>query len=314
MFLICDLHVSKEELRLLSCLNFLDHMKKECIKTGDKKLAILGDIFHTSNSIRNQMFVPIFMKLLEMKKEGIELFFIPGNHDIFNKDNSGALAETFSAFGTYIQKSQTIEIDGFSYDFLAYTEDFTEIPNNADVLLTHLSIEGFWPSTSIPQEKFNHYSLVVSGHVHKHQQSGKFYFVGAPYSCNRGESSYQHGYARINGYDITHYDYNDAPEYLTIRAEDFNSGIDYSNKIVTVQLSKKIENFVKLRDILFEKGAVDVTPEFIKEEMTDMSEHKIDANEGVIKSAAKYLREIKAEKVDNTKLLECFKEVLKRCV
>jgi len=312
MFITCDLHVSKEELRLLSCLNFLDFLQKECLKTGDKKLAILGDIFHTSNSIKNQMFVPIFMKFLEMKKNGIDLYFIPGNHDIYNKDNSGALAETFSAFGTYIQKSATLNIDGTEYDFLAYTEDSSDIPNNSDILLTHLSIEGFWPANYMLKDSFEHYNLVVSGHVHKYQQEGKFFFVGAPYSCNRAESSYLHGYARINGYDIVHYDYNDAPEYMTINAEEFNKDIDYRNKIVTVQISKKIENFVKLRDILYERGAIDVLPEFQKEETIDTNEHNVDTNENVVKSAAKYIEEIKADKIDNAKLLACFKEVLRR--
>lgn len=312
MYITCDLHVSKEELRLISCLNFLDFLQKECIKNNDKNLAILGDIFHTSNSIRNQMFVPIFMKFLEMKNNGINLYFIPGNHDIYNKDNSGALAETFSAFGTYIQKSAIIEIDGTKYDFLAYTENPEDIPNNSDILLTHLSIEGFWPGNSISQESFSNYNLVVSGHIHKYQVSGKYFFVGAPYSINKAESSFLHGYARINGYDIVHLPYNDAPDYITINAEDFNEKINYTNKIVTVQINKKVENFVKLRDILYQKGAIDVLPEFIKEEVTDTSEHKIDKNEGVIKSAAKYLQEIKAEKIDNNKLLACFKEVLKR--
>ena len=45
----------------------------------------------------------------------------------------------------------------------------------------------------------------------------------------------------------------------------------------------------------------------------DENEHKIDTNESVVKSAAKYLNDIKAPEIDNVKLLKCFKEVLKRC-
>ena len=58
---------------------------------------------------------------------------------------------------------------------------------------------------------------------------------------------------------------------------------------------------------------MEVNPEFKKEEIIDTNEHKIDANESVVKSAAKYLNDIKAPEIDNVKLLKCFKEVLKRC-
>ena len=85
-----------------------------------------------------------------------------------------------------------------------------------------------------------------------------------------------------------------------------------ANKIVDVEISSKIENFVKLRDILLEKGAIEVNPVFLKEEVVeDNAEHKVDANEGVIKSAAKYINEIKDDKINNNKLLECFKNILK---
>ena len=58
---------------------------------------------------------------------------------------------------------------------------------------------------------------------------------------------------------------------------------------------------------------MEINPQFIKEEIVDTNEHKIDANESVVKSAAKYLNDIKAPEIDNVKLLKCFKEVLKRC-
>ena len=41
-----------------------------------------------------------------------------------------------------------------------------------------------------------------------------------------------------------------------------------------------------------------------KEEKVDTNEHKIDTNESVVKSAAKYLNDIKAPEIDNVKLLK----------
>ena len=228
MRLTCDLHFDKTQLRLLAGLNFLDFLKNDCLNNNDPYLAILGDIFQTGNNIKNQFFVPVFMKLLEIKNAGINLFFIPGNHDIISKDGDGTLVETFSAFGTFIQKSATIEINGYNYDFLAYTEDPSDIPHNSDILLTHLSIEGYWPKGAvIEQSAFDDYNLVVSGHVHKYQENGKFFFVGAPYSCNKGESfisflfvivfsiSFEmHKYSTKNGSKATYRKYISATKYM----------------------------------------------------------------------------------------------------
>ena len=84
------------------------------------------------------------------------------------------------------------------------------------------------------------------------------------------------------------------------------------NKIVDVELDSKVENFVKLRDILTEKGALEVNAIFIKNNLEDTGEHKINTNEGVVMSATKYLQETKVGGIDNKKLLECFKNVLTR--
>ena len=160
---------------------------------------------------------------------------------------------------------------------------------------------------------FDQYELVVSGHLHHEQHKGNFEFVGSPYPTNRGEGGKKNYFLVIKDTACELIEYNEGPDYLTINAEEFNENIDYTNKIVTVQINKKVENFVKLRDILFEKGALEVNPEFKKEEIVDTNEHKIDTNESVVKSAAKYLNDIKAPEIDNVKLLKCFKEVLKRC-
>ena len=92
-----------------------------------------------------------------------------------------------------------------------------------------------------------------------------------------------------------------------------DSSIEYKNNIVDVVIDSKIENFVKLRDIMISKGAVEVNPKFVKNEVADTSiRTKIDANEGVAVSMVKYLKETKKSDINNEKLLKCFKEVLNR--
>lgn len=313
-----DLHLTKDPLRIISVLNFLDYIGDYAKKNNIKHIVNLGDLFDRPESNSNA-FVPVFRKLLELSKTA-SIYSIIGNHELKDKFGNDTLVETFSSFGTFIQNNSTINIDGVDCDFLSYTENPQDIPNKGRILFGHLEVDGFFynpkkqvEGSMFSPELFDNYELVVSGHLHHEQHKNNFEFIGSPYPTNRGEGNKKNYFAIIRDTTCELVEYNDGPDYITILAENFNENINYTNKIVTVQLTKKVENFVKLRDILFEKGALEVLPEFIKEEIVDTNEHKIDTNEGVIKSAARYLQEVKAPEIDNNFLLKCFKEVLKKC-
>src|SRR5574344_507140 len=188
-----DLHINKDPIRVTECLNFLEYIDVYCEKNKINNIVVLGDVFHTSNNIKNQSFVPIFTKFLKMKEKGYKMFFIVGNHDMENKDND-CLIETFEAFGTFIKKSQTINIGGYDYDFLSYTEDPKDLKNNARVLFTHLAVNGFYynqklqdTSSLFTTDNLDQYNLVVSGHLHHMQEKNNLLFVGSPYQTRADE-------------------------------------------------------------------------------------------------------------------------------
>lgn len=315
-----DLHLDKSEIRLLTVLNFLDYIIEYVKEHKEIKSVInLGDTFHFSVTKNNQ-FIPVFNKFYELSKI-VKIYTIVGNHDTAEKSNDNTLSETFGSFGTFVKNNGTYEVEGLGKaDFMSFSDDIDFIPNNSEILFCHQSINGFWfnpnkqiENTLFSKEVFDKYLSVVSGHLHHYQQKDKFLFVGSPYPTNKGEANKKNYFAIIDeNYNIKLEEYSHAPDYITIKAEEFNKNFDFTNKIVDVEISSKIENFVKLRDILLEKGAIEVNPIFLKEEVVeDNAEHKVDANEGVIKSAAKYINEIKDDKIDNNKLLECFKNILK---
>lgn len=321
---IGDLHVSKEPIRLAECLNFLDYIQNYGKKNQIDKLIFLGDLFHTCNNVSYDSFIPFFNKMFELKNNGFELYVIAGNHDIRNKDGD-CLIESFIPFCNFYKKSATIEIDDVKYDFLSYTDNPQDIPNKGQVLFGHLEIENFWfnpvkkvDNSIFNQELFDSYETVVSGHLHKKQNVGKFNFIGTPYSTNRSECG-QHYFAILDRTKIEYIEYNEAPEYMTISIEEALEKIQnqeteiFKNKLLTIEISSKVEQFVKLRQMLLNIGAVDVKAEFIKKEEQDFSEHKINSNEGTIISMTKFLNEIKKPNIDNQELLKRFKVVLERC-
>lgn len=312
-----DTHLTKDPIRIITVSNFLDYIIDYCKKHNIKHVVNLGDLLDRPE-MKSDAFVPIFRKLKELSSIA-NLYSIIGNHEIKDKEGNDTLVETFGSFGKFIKSSETINIDGTDYDFLSYTDDPTKIPNKGRVLFGHLEIEGFYynPNRKIEEglfrsEMFDQYSLVVSGHLHHEQHRGIFEFVGSPYPTRRDEGGKQNYFAIIDGETCKLEEYNEGVDYIKIKAENFNENIDYSNKIVDVEITTKVENFVKLRDILLKRGALEINPIFIKEEIVDEAEHKVDTNEGVVKSAAKYLQDIKSEGIDNDKLLSCFKEILQR--
>ena len=318
-----DLHFNaKNNIRIIEGLNFLDYLQTYCAEHNIPNIIFGGDIFDTANSIKNQAFVPVFMKLFELSKQ-FHLYVFPGNHDIMSADND-CLAETFCAFSTFIKKSQTIEIDGVPCDFLAYTEDVSDIPNEGRILFGHLEVEGYYfnakkkvDSHIFTEDLFENYELVVSGHLHKKQEGKNLLFVGSPYETRKDEMGKENYfcvvYAEPNRpatYELIRYE--DAPKYMEINAEQFNKDLDFSNKMITIKISKKVENFVKLRDIMYAKGCISVEPEFIKENTpVDVGIHTISSTESVSVGMTKYLHETKAEGIDNKKLLKYFEKVLK---
>lgn len=312
-----DTHLTKDPIRIISVSNFLDYIIDYCKSHNITHVVNLGDLLDRPE-MKSDAFVPIFRKLKELSRV-VNFYSIIGNHEIKDKEGNDTLVETFGSFGRFIKANETITIDGIDYDFMSYTDDPTKIPNKGRVLFGHLEVEGFYYNPKVKvegsyfqPEMFDQYDLVVSGHLHHEQHRDNFEFVGSPYPTNRGEGGKKNYFAIIDGTSCRLEEYNEGVDYIKIKAEEFNENIDYSNKIVDVEITTKVENFVKLRNILMEKGALEINPIFIKEEIVDSGEHKVDTNEGVVKSAAKYIQDVEGPGISNEKLLNCFKDVLRR--
>lgn len=311
-----DLHADKG-LKVQICISYLEDLEAYCFDNGIRDIVFGGDIINKSSKINNDVFVPLFLKLMEMKQKGLNLIFILGNHDIFNKDNDSIL-RTFSSFGHVVIKSETMNIAGYDYDLLSYTTDKEEIPNSAPTILTHLPITSFFydngfgdrDENNFSPDDFASYNLVVTGHYHKYQRRGKIVYPGSPFQQNFGEQGHEKFFAVVEGDSYELIPYKNAPTYLTIRIEDFKD-YDYKNKFVLVEISRKVENFIKLKHILYTQGAIEVKPSFIKEEIKEADgEHEIDINENISISMKKFLSSIKDVKVDNKKLLFYFDKIL----
>lgn len=321
ILLTSDLHV-QEGIYTDICINYIDYLITFCKENNINHIIIAGDVFEKSSKIKNEAFLPLFFKFMEMKNNGFKLYFLLGNHDIFNVDND-SLVETFAPFGKVIKNYQEEEIDGRMFSFLPYTKQEDDIPPNGDVLITHLSIADFVfdnryhvnEKAGFPTELFERWNIVFTGHFHRPQNKKNIVYMGSPYQMNFGEMGQDKGFVvfDIETGDWERVYYKEAPTYIKIKVKDFNK-VDVKNSFVEIEIEEKLDNYVQLKHLLYEKGALEVTPCF-KEISNDIlvteNNTPLNLNSGIVDMMKEYIsNSISIDEIKNEKLIEIFERVL----
>mgnify|MGYP003151633185 CR=1 FL=1 len=316
-----DFHV-KKGITTNIILDYLDYLRGYCKENDISNIIIMGDIFDKSSNIKNEAFVPLFMKFFQMKEEGITFTFLLGNHDIYNVNND-SIVETFKPLGHVVKESEYDEGRG-KFNFLSYTKKEEDVQNHEGILFTHIPIADFnfdnaYHSTeklAFKKNTFSEYSLVFTGHFHRFQTQRNIVYVGSPIQLNYGEMGINKGFVVLESDDESwnFVQYDGAPTYTKIDIQEFKS-FDPSNKFVGVYIDEKIENFIKLKKILIDRGAIEVVPIFEKKEEISLSERKKINNVSSTKEIIKeYIGKVSEKGIDNNELLKIFDKVLEEVV
>jgi len=315
-----DFHV-KKGITTDIIINYLDYLLHYCGENDIQFMTIMGDIFDKSSNIKNEAFVPLFMKFLELQRAGINLTFILGNHDIYNVNNN-SIVETFSPLGTVIKEAEYLPNRG-DHSFLPYTKKEEDIENHPGILFTHIPIADFnfdnafhaTEKHAFSKEFFSEYSLVFTGHFHRHQAQKNIVYVGSPIQLNFGEMGIQKGFVVLDAIKESweFVEYTGAPTYTKIDIQDFKD-FDPTNKFVGVMIEEKIENFIKLRKILIDKGAIEVRPFFEKKEDIVLKETKLNNDSSIKDIIREYITTVNEKGIENTELLKIFDKVLEEVV
>ena len=319
ILITCDLHV-QEGIYTDICLDYLNFLDDYCSKNDIKTIVIAGDVFEKSSKIKNESFLPLFFKFMELKEKGYNIIILLGNHDIYNVDND-SLVEAFCPFAKVIKTTEDISFNDRELTFLPYTKDIRDIPEKGDVLITHLSIANFRfdnnyhvnEKIAFEENLFENFNKVFTGHFHKPQERGNIIYPGSPYQMNFGECGQEKGFVVFD----TESDkwerilYKGAPTYKKIKVEDFIDS-DVSNQFIEVEINEKVDSYVKLKHLLYERGALNVVPHFKQEEVDLIIDEnaEVNFNDGLLVMMEEYIaNNIKIENIDNEKLLELFREI-----
>lgn len=321
-----DWHVRNDSLNNIhvqSILGFLDHISEYYFENDIDYLFVIGDVFHKSSNIKNEAFIPLFMKLFEMKEKGIKFIFIPGNHDIMNVNND-TIIETFTAFGEVYKSRTDIVLDNENFIFLPYTKKESDIPKgNGEYLITHLSIADFMfdnnfkvdEKIAFKSELFEDFKMVITGHFHKYQHKKNIYYIGSPVQNDRSEMGQIKGFGVLDtGLEKVEFiEYDKAPSFIEITEKEIEQidKLNLTNKHVVVRINSKIKDFAKLRYLLFEKGAINIIPIF--ETIAESKESALQIEEisnigDIIEDILKD-EKVKPENLDKEELIRIFDKI-----
>jgi DNA repair exonuclease SbcCD nuclease subunit len=319
-----DWHVnyrSNNNIFIKIALDFLDYLEEYCFSNDIREIIFLGDMFEKSSRVRHEAFVPLFLKLFEKKSKGLNFTFVLGNHDIYSIDND-SIVETFRPLGLVVKEGSFTK----KMSFLSYTKNPNKIQKETDYLFTHLAIADFQfdnlynanETIAMKRDLFSSYKRVFTGHFHKHQVKDNIVYVGDPWQLHFGERDTAKGFVVLDTDkdEWKFVEYNVAPTFKIIDLENFND-MDVRNCFVGVRIERKIENFVKLKYILYERGALDVVPFFIakKEAVVDTTSVKHTQHISSIPAMTRdFLKSIKIDNIDNNKLLKLFDKIVEKLV
>lgn len=259
---------------------FLRNTKQSLKATESLIVFILGDINDNRKAIDinvHNLAINIIAEISEI----CDVYLMTGNHDLSKKTNKGnnsirALSYMTGVHvitqPTYItvQKELTTGIKELCHiiavpylgDFNEETKYLVHYKDNADYAFLHTEItkmqmdNGMSITNGINPDAFN--GKIISGHIHKRQETKKVIYVGSPFQMSRGDINNEKGIYVLNfkNKKLTYTPNNYSPLFQNIYMDDFlkltmderKSLLDNNYNFILIDESK-LASYKKVIDI-----------------------------------------------------------------
>src|SRR6056300_994467 len=168
------------------------------LENGIKHIRHLGDYYDNRKTVNFKALShnrKIFLE--KLRKHGITMDIIPGNHDVYYK-NTNELNALKELQGHYMNEvnlvlePRVMNYDGCKVALIPWINNQNEkeslefIANcNAEILGAHLELTGFDMQRGMPcmdgmdPAIFNRFEMVLSGHFHTKSSNGNIHYLGA---------------------------------------------------------------------------------------------------------------------------------------
>lgn len=322
-----DLHLYNHHRLLVNsetALNMITDLKNFAVNNNIDTIVSAGDFFHTKARAYAPHVIQALLRVKDIYKAGLKHYMLIGNHDMVAPNTTmNSILFVFSDYAKIVPDYYFVDYENTRLHFLSYTntvfENFILAEGKKNILITHLDVIGFTMSngfrakSGFTKEDFKDFDLVISGHYHRHQAQDNIVYIGSPYQTNFGEANQPHGFLTLDVDDATweFHESNKAPKYQTYTVETMEEldNLEIENNFVKIKLATYDLQKSKLKDALFEKGAISVDiipPEDLKEieKYYDQS-----LGEEPVEIAAAYLNSLNNIQLEKEKLLKFFNKV-----
>jgi DNA repair exonuclease SbcCD nuclease subunit len=219
---------------------------QQVLAEGGKTMIISGDVFHARGSIDPEVLNPVRDVTEEILAMGVDIYIIPGNHDLKSNDTSRLSSavqnlEQISISGgqvTVMNEVTPVKMEDGYFGFVpwrhnteALLEDLAKLakhPNAADMhVFIHAGIDGVLsgiPGHGLTAAKLSSYGFagVYAGHYHNHADMSaglpnRVMSIGAPTHQNWGDVGTQAGFLILDtdANTVTFHD-TAAPKFIDI--------------------------------------------------------------------------------------------------
>jgi DNA repair exonuclease SbcCD nuclease subunit len=244
-FLISDLHfgVKASNLEWQQIMkdyfhNFFFPLLRKESKKGDI-IFILGDVYDNRTSIKVDVLDGVVEILEEMSKI-LPIVMIPGNHDLYKKDDNGEEKRINSLKtlkwipNVYLYERPVIMECSNKKVLLVPWVGNHEIEQNiltkfnADYAFMHTEFQGVQFNRytkvehGVESESAEKYAKIYSGHIHYRQSLKNITFIGSPYQMTRGDIGNDKGIYLLNFEtgEETFFENTYSPKFLTCNFEE----------------------------------------------------------------------------------------------
>jgi DNA repair exonuclease SbcCD nuclease subunit len=256
--LVSDIHAHKWSLfsrqtpsgvngRLQIILNELKRAAGYAVSQGARTMVIAGDIMHVRGSIDPHVLNPLEQAFQEIMDMGIDIYAIPGNHDLADKETTelGNAIKTFgklrgnggrdfnvydrpTAVSPYGCDHPIIFVPWFSKteDLLRHVGELAKFnPSSADLII-HAGIDGVLPNMpghGLTPEVLADFGFrnVFAGHYHNHKGfPGNVWSIGATTHQTWGDVGTKAGFLYVDDDGKVTYQASRAPRFVDVTGLD----------------------------------------------------------------------------------------------
>lgn len=262
-----DIHFgqkSNSHLHNEDCFNFVQWAVGLAKEKNCDKIFFLGDWHHNRASI-NIVTLNYSLRSLELlSQSGIEVYFIPGNHDLYYRDKRDiqSVAWARNIPNIHIVNDFFTNSDVTIIPWLVGDDHKKLTKIKSTYVLGHLELPKFYMNAMVQMpdvgevnaEQLANVGTVFTGHFHKRQHQNNIHYIGNAFPHNYADAGDdERGCAIVEwGKFPEFYSWPDAPKYRVFRLSEILENPDrhlhantYARVNLDIDISYEEANFIK---------------------------------------------------------------------